>query len=109
MRRRRDTRATPKSSQAELLKGARSWVGKLVKDTRERTFGLVIDVDDANGGTPTLLVRFPGEEELRVIALEPVSDGEYLYPNDIEARYRPPNARDEAHLKMLAARRKARS
>lgn len=86
------------------LAAARSWIKKFVKDVYELKYGLVHEVVE-DGGTIRLLARFPGESESRRIALEPVSDGHYLYPKDAKARYRRLSETDLEQLRQLAGRR----
>jgi hypothetical protein len=52
-----------------------------------------------------LLVRFPGEDRDRQIALEPVPDGEFISPVDKKARYRPLNQRDREYVAVLDRKR----
>lgn len=70
------------------IDSARSWRGKLLRDGFENRLGLVHTVSEDENGI-YLTVRFQNEEGDRTIWLEPREDGEYVYPGDAHARYRP--------------------
>ena len=67
---------------------AGSWIGKFIEDTKFDELGFVHDVI-GEGASVRLLARFPREKTSRSVALEVVADGEYLFPGDVRARYRP--------------------
>jgi len=93
----------------ELRAVRENWLRKWVKDaypvSPDRVYGVVHDLVLDDDGRPRLLARFPGEEEDRRIALEPVPDGHYLDPADVKARYRRPSELDRAALRRLAEKR----
>ncbi len=76
---------------------ASSWNGKFIKDTRLGELGVVHNVIGDGGGV-RLLARFPREKVSRPVALEVVESGEYLFPGDVRARYRPLNTEDRECL-----------
>lgn len=92
----------------KALRAARSWIGRFIRDmypeSEDQQFGFVhdaaLDIDGVR-----LLVRFPGENTSRRVALTPTIDGHYLYPKDIKARYRPPSEADLVHLRELGKRK----
>ena len=98
----------PSATQKQQLEATKSWVGKFIRDMYplddNRQFGLVIDVEaqdkDLEEG-PRLIVRFPGEERARRVALSPSRDGHYLYGPDPKARYRLPSEADNERLRAL--------
>lgn len=90
------SRYKPKVPNADL-QAARSWIGKPVRDTRLDIFGLVHDVVEDKESV-RLLALFPGERNSRKIALEVISNGEYLFPGDAHARYRPLSDDDRERL-----------
>ena len=69
------------------INSARSWVGKAIRDAYENLPGIVHDVRETEEGI-RLVARFRGEQEDRLIALEPTPDGRYVSPGDLKARYR---------------------
>jgi S-adenosylmethionine synthetase len=83
------------------LAAARSWVNKMIKDVDEERYGLVRDVT-VREGVVRLVVRFQGEQEDRLVALEFVPDGHYMLPTDARARYRPLARADRELLRKLA-------
>lgn len=70
------------------MASAMSWHGKTLRDAFENRLGLVHSVKESEEGV-FLLARFQEESEDRVIWLEPREDGEYVFPEDPHARYRP--------------------
>jgi len=90
------SRYKPKVPPADPI-AAQSWVGKIVRDTKLDVFGLVHGVAQDKEGV-RLEARFPGEKRSRKIALEATSDGEYVMPGDVKARYRPPSAEERERL-----------
>lgn len=80
---------------------ATSWKGKFIEDTKLGELGLVHDVI-AEGGDVRLLARFPREKASRPVGLEVVPDGEYLFPGDARARYRPLAAEGRERLAALS-------
>lgn len=89
------------------INSARSWVGRWIRDAYVNVVGLVRDVRETEEGI-RLVARFQGEDEDRLIALEPrEQDLEYLYPGDAQARYRPMTEQELAERrKALAAKRR---
>lgn len=65
-----------------------SWKGKALRDGFENRLGLVHTVNEGESGV-FLLARFQDEKEDRIVWLEPREDGEYVFPGDSHARYRP--------------------
>lgn len=80
----------------------RSWIGKLVRDTCLRTYGVVHDVI-AHPDGPQLVARFEGDSTSRRIALQARRDIEYLLPNDPRARYRALDRDDRDFVDSLIA------
>lgn len=77
-------------------RAAASWYGKAIRDVFEKQTGLVHGHVLTDDGSYRLLARFPGESDSRQVALERVSDGHYLDPDDPRARYRPLTADEQA-------------
>ena len=96
------SRYRPKVPPANLV-WASSWKGKFIKDTLLDELGLVHEVI-GEGGSVRLLARFPRERTSRTVALEAVADGEYIFPGDVRARYRPLDARARKRLAALRRR-----
>jgi hypothetical protein len=85
---------------------ARSWLKQFIRDTKLDQLGLVHNIQEAtDADVLRLVVRFPGENTDRLIALEPTEDMEYIFPEDVRARYRPPTNLDQERLKSLGVRR----
>ena len=64
----------------------RSWRGRWLRDGFENRLGVVLRVEE--GDEITLVARFQGEKRHRRIGIEPRSDGEYVHPDSVRARYR---------------------
>lgn len=64
----------------------RSWKGRWLRDGYENRLGIILRVEEDD--EITLITRFQGEAEERRIGIEPRSDGEYVHPDSVRARYR---------------------
>lgn len=82
---------------------ARSWIGKVIRDTSLQQLGIVHDVKETKDGI-RLIARFPDQKRNRRIALEPIENMEYIYPGDVYARYRPPTEADQDLVKAILAK-----
>ena len=71
------------------VNAANSWRGRWVRDAYENNFGMISAVEQ-DGDDVLLKARFLGEDgKERVLHIEPREDGEFLFPNEVKARYRP--------------------
>jgi hypothetical protein len=70
------------------LAKAQSWRGKKLRDGFTNKIGLVLGAAEDKEGI-YLLALFPEDKQERKIYLQPRDDGEFLYPDQSRARYRP--------------------
>lgn len=89
---------------ADLLRAARSWRGKKIRDAKANEIGLAVGALETEEGV-RIVARFPSDPKTdRLIALEPTDDLECLVPDMVKARYRAPR---QEEIDALMAKRAA--